>query len=416
MCRLLLLSTTTGYQAEMFRAAAGRVGATLTLATDRCHVLEDPWRDGASAVKFHDPERSAQVIADRAQQAPLHGIVAIGDAPVETGAFTAKMLGLPFHSPEAVHVARNKFLARERFRAAGLRVPWYTRFPSDADPAALPGPTLFPCVLKPLGLSGSRGVIRANDEREFVAAFHRIHELLSSPDVRALRDESAAWIQIESFIPGREIAVEGILTHGELKVLAIFDKPDPLDGPFFEETIYVTPSRLPQSLQESALAALKSAIQALGLTHGPIHAELRLSPDGPYVLEIAPRPIGGLCAGALRFGEGMPLEELIVRHAIGHRVAHLTREACAAGVMMIPIPRAGIYEGVTRLEAALAIRGIERIEITAKPQQKLVPLPEGASYLGFIFARGKTPQAVEDALRLAHSKLSFLIAAELPVV
>ena len=416
MPRLLLLSTITGYQAEMFRAAAARAGAELTLATDRCHVLEDPWRDGAIAVKFHDPEQSAEAIATAARRQPINGIVAIGDAPVETAAVAATALGLPFHLPEAAHAAHNKFLARERFRAAGLRVPWYQRFAADSDPALAVSAVPFPCVLKPLGLSASRGVIRANNPDEFAAAFHRIHELLNSPEVRVLRDESAAWIQVESFIPGTEIAVEGILTRGELQVLAIFDKPDPLNGPFFEETIYVTPSRLTDEVQHSALEGLRMGIAALGLSHGPIHAELRLSHDGPYVLEIAARPIGGLCAGALRFGSGMPLEELIVRHALGEDVSHLSRESRAAGVMMIPIPRGGIYEGVTGVEDALTVRGVERVDITAKLQQKLVPLPEGASYLGFIFARAETPELVEQALRGAHDSLSFQIAAEIAVL
>jgi len=416
MSRLLLLSTTTGYQAEMFRAAAARAGAQLTLATDRCHVLEDPWRDGAIAAKFHDSARSAEAIAVAARQQPISGVVAIGDAPVETAAFAAQALGLPFHPPDAVRAAHNKFLARECFRAAGLRVPWYQRFAADSDPAVAVSAVPFPCVLKPLGLSASRGVIRADDPLQFAASFHRIRELLNTPEIRALRDESAAWIQVETFIPGVEIAVEGILTHGELQVLAMFDKPDPLDGPFFEETIYVTPSRLADDVQQSALAALRSAIAALGLSHGPIHAELRLNAEGPYLLEVAARPIGGLCAGALRFGDDMPLEELIVRHALGEDVRQLTRESRAAGVMMIPIPRGGVYEGVTGVEGALAVGGIERVEITAKLQQKLVPLPEGASYLGFIFAGAEKPQEVEEALRAAHARLKFEIAAEIAVL
>jgi biotin carboxylase len=274
----------------------------------------------------------------------------------------------------------------------------------------------FPCVLKPLGLSASRGVIRADNPAGFRAAFERIRALLASPDVRRLRDEAAGWIQVESFIPGREFALEGIVTCGRMRVLAVFDKPDPLDGPYFEETIYVTPSRLDEPSYRALVAAAARAAAAVGLWHGPVHAEMRLNPEGVWMLDMAARPIGGLCARALRFHGGFSLEELILRHALGEDVSRLEREDQAAGVMMIPIPRAGVLEGVGNLDAALAVPGIESVEITAKCGEKLVPLPEGSSYLGFLFARAGTPEAVEAALRAAHGRLRFRITPTLPVV
>jgi len=225
------------------------------------------------------------------------------------------------------------------------------------------------------------------------------------------------WIQIEGYIPGREFALEGIVTDGVLKPLALFEKPDPLEGPYFEETIYVTPSRLGYSVQMAVVATTQRAIVALGLTNGPIHAEMRLNDAGVWMLEIAARPIGGLCAKALRFGrERMPLEELIVRHAMGEDISGLEREDSASGVMMIPIPQGGFYEGVKGVEQAQRVPGVESVDITAKLQQKLVPLPEGASYLGFIFARGNSALMVEEALRQAHGCLRFQISAEIPVV
>jgi biotin carboxylase len=416
MKRLLLFSNTTGYQAQMFRQAAERMGVPLVLATDRCHMLDDPWRDGAIAVRFQKPEASAAKVGEFACAQPIAGVVAIGDAPTTTAALAARALGLPFHPPEAVAACRNKFQARERYRAAGMLVPWYAKFRVHSEAASAAAKVPYPCVLKPLGLSASRGVIRANDAVEFVAAFWRIRALLEAKDIKIMREESAAWIQVESFIPGHEVAAEGLMTRGRLRVLAIFDKPDPLDGPFFEETIYVTPSRLPESRQKAIVECTEKAVAALGLSHGPIHAEMRLNQQGAWMLDMAARPIGGLCAGALRFQDGMSLEELILRHALGEAVERIRREPAAAGVMMIPIPRGGFYEGVENVEAALQVSGIERIEITAKVRQKLVPLPEGASYLGFIFARGATPGAVEDALRRSHAQLRFLISAELPVV
>jgi ATP-grasp domain/L-amino acid ligase C-terminal domain 2 len=419
MPRILLLSTTTGYQAQQFRDAATRLGYALALASDSCHALDDPWGDGAISVRFQKPQASAGKIGEFALHQTIDGVVAIGDAPVMTAALVARELGIEFHPPEAVEASRNKFLARERFKAARMRVPWFQRFKAISDPAMAARAAPYPCVLKPLGLSASRGVIRADNERRFAEAFTRIRRLLQSGDVKVMREESAGWIQVESYIPGREFAVEGMVTRGRLRPLAIFDKPDPLEGPFFEETIYVTPSRLSAGEQHAVVECTEQAVAALGLRHGPIHAELRLNEWGPWMLEVAARPIGGLCAGALRFqddGRLISLEELILRHAAGENVDALPREIQASGVMMIPISEAGFFEGVEGLDAAERTHGVERIEITAKLRQKLVPLPEGASYLGFIFARGDTPEFVENALREAYAKLRFLVSAEIPVV
>lgn len=422
MKRLLLLTTTTGYQAQQFREAAERIGVPLVLASNNCHALDNPWNDGALSVRFHQPQASAAKIREFALHQPIDGVVAIGDAPTLTAAVTARELGVAFHPPEAVEACRNKFLAREKYKAAHMRVPWYLRFKAHADEGQAARAVPYPCVLKPLGLSASRGVIRANNEKEFAAAFARIRRLLHDKDVKILREESAAWIQVESFIPGREFAVEGVVTGRTLRILAIFDKPDPLDGPFFEETIYVTPSRLSNAQQQELTRCGEQAIAAIGLTHGPVHMEMRLNEEGAWMLDIAARPIGGLCAGALRFGgAGVPpatigLEELLLRHAAGEDISCYEREPLASGVMMIPIPEAGFYEGVQGFEEAERMQGIERIEITAKLRQKLVPLPEGASYLGFIFARSETPEQVEQALRQAHADLRFQISAAIPVV
>ena len=417
MGRLLLLSNTTGYQANAFLEAAERAGAEITLATDRCHVLDDPWGDRAIPVKFHEPVESAKTIVTQAAKTPFHGVVAIGDAPTMTAALAAEKLGLRFHSPPAVEACKNKWVARERWSAAGLQVPWYRRVPADESPRELVAEAPFPCVLKPLGLSASRGVIRANVGSEFVNAFRRIAELLREADVQLHRDEATPWIQIESYIPGREFALEGLVTHGRLKVLALFDKPDPLEGPYFEETIYVTPSRTSSAEQHAIRETSQQAVTALGLTNGPIHAEMRVNEKGVWMLEIAARPIGGLCAKALRFGEQQtPLEALIVRHALGEDIENVEREQAASGVMMIPIPEAGFYEGVEGVDEALRVPLIESVEITAKLRQRLIPLPEGASYLGFIFARAKAPGQVEEALRNAHARLRFSISADIPVL
>lgn len=422
MPRLLLLTTTTGYQAQQFRAAAERLGIPLVLASNNCHALDNPWQDGALSVHFHRPQSSSAKIREFSQRQKIDGVVAIGDAPTLTASVTARELDLRFHPPDAVEACRNKFLARKRYQAAGMRVPWFERFRAHADENNVAHEVPYPCVLKPLGLSASRGVIRANNESEFADAFVRIRRLLGDKDVKILREESTGWIQVESFIPGREFAIEGLMSAGKLRVLAIFGKPDPLDGPFFEETIYVTPSGASSSERQELTRCAEQAVQALGLTDGPVHIELRLNEEGAWMLDIAARPIGGLCAGALRFRSEdapqvtMSLEELILRHAAGEDISGYKRESCASGVMMVPIPQEGFYEGVEGVDDAEQVPGIESIEITAKYRQKLVPLPEGSSYLGFIFARAAIPAEVETALRDAHSRLRFQISAAIPVL
>ena len=423
--RLLLLSTTTGYQMRSFVEAARKLGLAVALGTDRCHVLEDPWQDGALPLHFEDPEGSAKQIVEYARKQRLHAIVSVGDRPTPTAARACRELGLAGHPPLATDICRDKFRFRERLRTAGLRVPTFQHFSVDDDPQRLLASgdvtTGFPCVLKPLALSGSRGVIRTDDPEQFEAAFGRIRKLLRSPDVQVLREEASQFLQVEAYIEGEEVAVEAVMDRGRLQVLAIFDKPDPLIGPFFEETIYVTPSRLPDDEQQQVTEVLAKAVEALGLKHGPLHAEMRINSEGAWLLEVAARPIGGLCARALRFeapqsAELISLEELVIRLALGVSVEKVRREPSAAGVMMIPIPEEGIFRHAEGVDDARATPGVEDVTITAKPDHKLVALPEGSSYLGFIFARGESPEFVENALRSAHRKLGFVISPALPVL
>jgi hypothetical protein len=395
--RLLLFAATTGYQIRVFADAARRLGVSLTLATDRCHVLDDPWGDRAVAVKFDRIPDSLEVL----RNLRFDGIAAVGDRPAVLAAAAGERLGVPFHPLAAALACNDKYLARQLYRAAGLRVPAFFRAMLGDDPLPLAERAPYPCVLKPLRLSGSRGVIRANNQAEFLEAFRRIRKLGES------------HFQVERYIPGREFAVEGLVTQGHFRPLAIFDKPDPLEGPYFEETLYVTPSREPARVQKELLETTARAVDALRLRHGPVHAELRYNPDGAWILETAARPIGGLCARALRFAPSIPLEEVILGHALGEDVSGVRLAGPASGVMMIPIPKGGIYESVGGVDEAQGTAGIEEIVITAKPGQQLVPLPEGASYLGFIFARGNTPEEVESALREAHAKLGFGIQTAL---
>jgi hypothetical protein len=424
MPRVLLFATTTGYQTRSFSEAAARLGVELVLATDRCDMLEDPWQDAAIPVRFHEEERSAAVVLERARAQPIDGILVVGDRPTTIAAMVGEALGLSGHRPPATAIARNKLLTRERLRDSDLRVPWFVPVEAAADPGEIAAAAAYPCVVKPLSLSGSRGVMRADDEASLVEALSRLRKLLASADVRAERDESHDGVLVEGFIEGWEFALEGLLHHGRLYDLAIFDKPDPLDGPFFEETIYVTPSLAPEPMQLDIVDAVARAAAAIGLTHGPVHAEVRVNDRGVYVLEVAARPIGGLCAGALKFRKQgarpgsalISLEELLLRHVLGESPEDWKREPAASGVMMIPIPQAGIYRQVEGVDAAKAVAGIDDVRITAKPDQRLVPLPEGKSYLGFIFAHGEGPEEAERSLREAHGRLRFVIDPEVPMV
>ena len=407
--RILLLSTTTGYQLRSFGESADRLGIELTLGTDRCDHLDDPWRDGAVPVRFHEEEFSLVILREAARRRPFAGVVAVGDRPAVLAARVAETLALPGNPPQAADASRNKRAMRQKFAAAGLAVPWFVELGAGADPEAT-GSIRYPCVVKPLGLSGSRGVIRADTPAELRRAVERVRGLLTRPAVRALRTGLDGTLLVEGFIPGREFAVEGLLSDGELQILAVFDKPDGLDGPFFEETIYVTPSGEPSDVQQEIVRTIQRATKALGLRHGPVHAECRVGPDGVVVLEVAARPIGGLCSRVLRFqshGEPVPLEEVLLRHASGEDVSSYRREEQAAGVMMIPIPDRGVFKSVTGVEKARATPHVEDVRITAKRDQLLEPVPEGDSYLGFIFARASTPEAVVAALRGAHRQLEI---------
>ncbi|MFZ0213964.1 MAG: ATP-grasp domain-containing protein [Candidatus Acidiferrales bacterium] len=414
--KLLILASKLGYQTRGFADAADALGVEIQFATDRCHKLDDPWSDGALPLHFEDPQASAKEIARQFAKNPPDAILALGDRPTSTAAHAARALGLPGNDPDAVERCRNKLAQREALRAAGLPVPDFFAF-AIHEPLEIILPRVkFPCVVKPLSLAASQGVIRADDVDQFRSAVTRIRALLESPEIQVTRETGLDRLLVERYIPGREVAVEGLLDRGDLRILAIFDKPDPLVGPYFEETIYVTPSRLSDAQQLALRDCASRSVRALGLTHGPLHAEFRINEQGPWVLEIAPRPIGGLCARALRFSpRRISLEELLLRHALALGGFDIEREAEASGVMMIPVPRGGIFENVDGLDDAERVPNVTEIRITARRKDYVAAWPEGASYLGFIFARASSPAEVEDALRAAHAKLHFGFSPRLPV-
>jgi biotin carboxylase len=406
--RLLLLLPTRTYRTEAFMDAARTLGVHVVAASERPSTLEDLAPDTLLTLDFADPDAAAARVAEWSRHRPLAAVVGVDDATALAAAAIATRLGLRSSAPAAVGAARDKYQMRQCLAAAGVPVPRFRRIALKDDPRLAARGVAFPCVLKPLTLSASRGVIRANTPDQFMAAVRRIGALLQREDV-SVSGDAADFLLAEAYIPGLEVALEGLLMDGRLHALALFDKPDPLEGPFFEETLYVTPSRLPADVQARITDVTASACAALGLREGPVHAELRVNSEGAWILEVAPRSIGGLCSRTLRFGTGMTLEELILRHALGWPIASLERERRPAGVMMIPIPRAGRLGDVSGQADAAAVPGVEEIAITAHEGQELVPLPEGWQYLGFIFARADTPEAVEAVLRAAHARLRFRI-------
>jgi biotin carboxylase len=408
--RLLLLLPSTTYRTTAFVAAARRIGVDLTVASERPSTLEAANPAGLLTLDFQHPERAADDAHVFARRYPIDAVVGVDDDTAVVAAAVAERLhrkGNPLHAAEA---ARDKHRQRELLAEHGVPAPRFSLHLLDEDPQEIARAIVYPCVLKPLRLSASRGVIRADDPAAFVAAHARLKAILKQPDAAACGEPAWQYL-VEDFVPGYEVALEGLLVNRRLHVLALFDKPDPLDGPFFEETIYVTPSQVPAGLQETIAQCAERAARALGLMEGPVHAELRYNDRGPWLIELAARPIGGRCSAVLRFGDGVSLEELILRHALGMPIPSLEREAAAAGVMMIPIPGAGVLREVRGIVESKAVPLIEDVQITAHPGERLVPFPEGSRYPGFIFARGATPGAVEAALRESHRRLTFVLDA-----
>ena len=360
--------------------------------------------EGGLRVDLGDEEKALESIRAAARrEGGFAAVVAPDDATVELAGRVASELGLAGNPPGAARLSRRKDLARARLAAAGVRVPEF-RVLDLRRPLDLSGIS-FPCVVKPVAMSASRGVIRADDAAELAAAVGRVRTIVSG----ARDEEERSRLLVESFVPGPEVAVEGLLQDGRLEVLAIFDKPDPLDGPFFEESIYVTPSRLGRAAEERIVECVRRAVAAFGLVAGPVHAELRWNAGEAWLLEAAARTIGGECSRLLRFSAGHSLEEVVLAAAMGRRLPH-GLDSAAAGVMMLPTPRSGTLRRVEGVLDALGVPGVDEVSISAGTGAELVPLPEGGAYLGYIFARGETPARVESSLREAAGRLRTVIA------
>jgi len=404
--RILVIAPHGSYRTSAFVTAAHRLGVRVLLVSEGKHSIVSDYARGLH-IDLADQAAALELILQEAANEPVAGIIATDDSTTELAARAARQLGLPHNPPAAVHMARRKDRARACLTAADVRVPKH-RCLNLAQPLAQQLSDLdYPAVIKPVGLSGSRGVIRVNNSTELNQGIQRIQAMLQKET--HLDPDVARLLLVETFIPGAEVAVEGMLTAGKLRILTVFDKPDPLDGPYFEETYYTTPSRHAPDVLASLEQTVQAACAAYGLREGPVHAECRLNADGVWLLEVAARTIGGLCGRLLQFGTGYSLEELVLAQAMGEDLPIEIAQQ-GAGVLMIPIPKAGILKRVEGILAAQRIPSIESVEIQIREGHELVPLPEGSSYLGFIFARAPSAAQAEAALRAAHACLNIVVA------
>ncbi len=408
--RVLLLVPTTTYKVAAFMDAAFALGVQVVVGSEKERVLGEQASGKTLTVNFLKPEQAADRIIAFDRRWPLDAIVGTDDETVLIAAMASQRLGLPHNRPEAVAASRDKERTRQLQKAAGLRAPGYRRVGFEEDLETAAAGIRYPCVIKPVFLSAGRGVIKADTPEQFLEAFERIGRILRRPALTQRGGKAARYLLVEDYLPGDEVSLEGLLTDGRFRLLALFDKPDRMEGPVFQETMFVTPSRLPGTVQAAVAAEAEAACAALGLTHGPVHVELRIHDGVPWLLEIAARTIGGLCSRSLRFGTGCSLEELVLRHAVNFDTRPGDESGEASGVLMLPMERAGILKEVRGCDAARQVPGITELTVTLSIGSEVIPPPEGNSYLGFLFARGKTPAEAEKALRIAWSKLEIVLA------
>jgi len=404
--RILVIAPHGSYRTSAFISAAHRLGVRVLLVSEGKHSIVSDYARGLH-IDLSDQTAALALILQEAANKPIAGIIATDDSTTELAARAAGELGLPHNPPAAVHLARRKDRARTCLAASNVLVPKHRCLSLDQPLAQQLTNVVYPAVIKPVGLSGSRGVIRVNNSSELGQAVQRIQAMLQQ-EVQ-LDPDVARLLLVEAFIPGAEVAVEGMLMAGKLRILTVFDKPDPMDGPYFEETYYTTPSRQAPEVLAGLQHTVQAACAAYGLREGPIHAECRLNAEGVWILEVAARTIGGLCGRLLQFGTGYSLEELVLAQAMGKNLPIEIAQQ-GAGVLMIPIPKAGILKRVEGILAAQRIPYIESVEIQIREGHELVPLPEGSSYLGFIFARAPSAEQAEAALRAAHACLNIVVA------
>ena len=405
---VILIIPSASYRTSPFMDAVSKLELKVLVLTDKSQVFSRNYPDKVITMDFENWRVQIENIREWSVKHDLQAVVGVDEESIVLAARLSEILGLEHNSLESVKLTKDKFLMRKALKDAGLKVPWFKRFSVHQAPQEYLKEISFPCILKPTFLSASQGVVRANSPEEFCRGVEMLSKLLAQAEVIKRGGEQANWLLVEEFLPGKEVSLEGIVNNGKLKELAIFDKPETLDGPTFPETILITPTLLDKPLQESLLETAQTTVEALGIIKGPVHLEFRINKKGNFILECAARSIGGLCTKVLEFKGGMSLEELILRSVLGRNIGKTNLSGTVKGVMMMPIKNKGILREFRGIEAALAVKGITDLQITIKNGGNLEPLPEGGRYLGFIFAEGKDQKTVLINLKNAWAKIEVV--------
>ena len=407
----MVLVPTTTYRASDYLAAAEQACVELVVGSERQQSLEPLVPGGTCVVPWDDPAKAVSAVQEFHRTRPLSGIVGADDETTEAAAAVAEAFGWRSAGMRAVGLSRDKALFREALEEGCLETPPFRVLSLKEELSAqLSGWTDWPAVLKPRNLAASRGVMRVNSVTELKSALQTLSALLSDrekvPGKRVIRDSAL----LEGYLYGEEYSFDGIWVDGVLQTLAWFDKPHPMRGPTFAETLFVTPSEAGETRLQAMLQEVEAACREIGLTAGPLHAELRYTAEGPALLELAPRTIGGLCARVLRFAAGLSLEALVLRYAAGLPLDFTPQTAGQAGaVHMIPVLREGEFVEMKGMESACTVIGVEGVELTVHPGDRLIPLPEGNRYIGFVYARAKTPAEATAAVTKALSKMTLFV-------
>jgi len=406
---VILIIPSASYRTSAFIAVVEKLDLKVLVISDKSQVFSGKYPDNLIIMNFHHWKERLVEISEWSEINGLKAVIGVDEKSIVLAANLSKYLKVEHNPVESVLLTKDKYLMRIELKKAGVNSPWFKRFSIHDSSNKIINEISFPCVIKPTFLSASQGVIRVNTKKELANGIKTLNELLSLEEIRERGGEKSDWILIEEYIPGKEFAIEGIVSEGKLKVLAVFDKPEPLEGPIFEETIFVTPTSLSEKNKFSLFETAQKALNALGIVKGPVHVELRINSSGNYILECASRSIGGLCSKVLEFQGGMSLEELIVRSYLGRNVEKSKLIGSASGVMMMPNEKMGILKEMRGIEDALNVKGVTDLQITVKPGEKLVPLPKGDRYLGFIFAEEKYQELVIKALKNAWSKIEVVL-------
>ena len=410
---VILIIPSASYRTGPFMNAIKKLDLKVLVISDKSQVFSGKYPDNLIIINFNHWKDKSVEISKWAKNNGLKAVIGVDEESIVLAANLSNFLNVDHNSIESVLLTKNKYLMRTELKKTGLCSPWFKIFSIYESSNKIINEISFPCVIKPTFLSGSRGVMRVNTKKELSEGIKTLNELLSLDELRKRAGKQSDYIMIEEYIPGKEVAIEGIVSEGKLTMLAIFDKPELLEGPTFEETIIVTPSVLTKKIQYSLLETLQIVVKALGIVKGPVHAEARINKNGNYILECASRSIGGLCSKVLEFQGGISLEELILRAYLGRNIEKSKLIGNARGVMMMPTEKKGILKEIGGVKDALVVNGVTDLQITVKPGEKLQPLPKGDRYLGFIFAEGNNQEFVINALKNAWSKIEIVLENDL---